>query len=167
LAIGDERLRIERVGPDLLLAEAIFGLQPLKIAGNPFLGHEQRQRLELFELCQLRFRMGQENLRVLLEDGGDRQYRHVVGGRIERHQRVRSHEEVELAGNQQHAIVVVRAARHDGDVEPVTPVGAVGHRLEKSAMLGLRHPVGSERDLVQRLGARRRDSRKNRHQGKC
>jgi hypothetical protein len=73
----------------------------------------------------------------------------------------------ELAGNQQHAIVVVRAARHDGDVEPVFLVGAVGQRLEKSAVLGFGHPVGSERNLVQRLGACRRDGHKNRREGNC
>src|SRR5258708_27824835 len=90
--------------------------------------------------------MGQENLRILLEDGGDRHHRHVVGDRVERHQGVGSHEEVELAGNQQHAVVVVGAARHDGDVEPVFLVGAFGHGLEKSAVLGLGNPIGSERD---------------------
>ncbi len=111
--------------------------------------------------------MGQENLRILLEDGGDGHHGHVVGDRIERHQRVRAHEEVELAGNQQHAIVVVGAARHDGDVEPVFLVGAVGQGLEKSPVLSLGNPVGSERDLVQRLGACGRDGHKNRHEGNC
>ena len=70
--------------------------------------------------------MRQEDLRILLEDGGDRHHRHVVGDRIERQQRVRAHEEIELAGDQQHAVVVVGAARHDGDVEAVFLVGAVG-----------------------------------------
>ncbi len=108
------------------------------------------------------FRMGQENLRILLEDGGNRHQRHVVGDRVERHQRVRGHEEVELAGNQQHAVVVVGAARHDGDVEPVILVGAVGQGLEKPAMLGLGDPVGSERNLVQRgLGGRRGERHQN------
>ena len=106
--------------------------------------------------------MGEEDLRILLEDGGDRDHRHIVGDRIERHQRVRGHEEVELAGDQQHAVVVVGAARHDGDVEPVFPVGAVGRGLEKSAVLGFGHPVGSERDLVQRLGLGARRDRRTR-----
>ena len=103
--------------------------------------------------------MGEESLRILLEDGGDRHHGHVVGDRLERLQRVRGHEEVELAGDQQHAVVVVGAARHDGDVEPVFLVGAVGQRLEKSAMLGLGDPVGSERDLVQGFRARGRHGR--------
>ena len=103
--------------------------------------------------------MGQQDLRILLEDGGDRDHRHIIGDRIERHQRVGGHEKVELAGNQQHAVVVVGAAGHDGDVEPVFPVGAVGRGLEESALLGLGHPIGSKRDLVQRLRRCRRDRR--------
>src|SRR5665811_1699156 len=139
-------------------------LKPLTlfVSKEGILGHEQRQRLEVFEFCDLRFRMGQEDLRILLEHGGDRHHWHIVGDRIERHQGVGGHEEVKLAGNQQHAVVVVRTARHDGDVEPVFFVGAVGQGLEKSAVLGLGNPVGSERDLVQRgLGARGRDGRNN------
>ena len=106
--------------------------------------------------------MGQKNLRVLLEHGGDRHHRHIVGDRVERLQRVGAHEEVELAGDQQNAVVAVWSARHDGDVEAVFLVRAVGDRLEESAMLGFRDPVGSERDLVQglaRRGARRRGQR--------
>ena len=74
LLVGDERLRIEGVGLDLRLAETVFGFQPLEIARNAFLGHEQRQRLQVFEFGDLRFRMGQEDLRILLEDGGDRDH---------------------------------------------------------------------------------------------
>ena len=163
--VGEKRLRVECVGLDLFLAEPVFELQPLKIACDPFLGHEQRQRFEVFQLGDLGFRMGQENLRILLEYGGDRHHRHVIGDRIERHQRVRGHEEVELSGDQQNAIIVVGAARHDSDVEPVILVGAVGQGLEKSAVLGLGDPVGSKRDLVQRgLGARRQNGHKNGHQ---
>ncbi len=108
------------------------------------------------------FRMGQENLRILLEDGGDRDHRYVVGDRVERLQRVRGHEEVELAGGQQDAVVGVGTSRHDGDVEAVFLVGAVGHRLEEAAMLGLRDPVGSERHLVEGLRARGHQRRSQR-----
>ncbi len=53
------------------------------------------------------------------------------------------------------AVVVVGAAGHDGDVEAVFLVGAVGDRLEEAAMLALGDPVGAERDLVQSLSALR------------
>jgi uncharacterized protein (UPF0548 family) len=95
--------------------------------------------------------MGQENLRILLEDGGDRDHRHVIGDGVERLQRVCRHEEIELARDQQDAIVRVGTSRHDGDVQAVLLVGAVGNRLEETAMLRLRDPVGSERDLVECL----------------
>ena len=97
--------------------------------------------------------MRQQHLRVLLEDRGDRDGRDVLGDRVEGLQRVGAHEEVELADRQQDAVVDVRPARHDGDVEPVFLVGAVGERLVEAAMLGLRDPVGAERDLVERLRA--------------
>ena len=106
--------------------------------------------------------MGQEDLRVLLEDGGDRDHRHVVGDGVERLQRVCGHEEVELAGDQQDAVVGVGATGHDGDVEAVLLVGAVGHRLEETAMLGLRDPVGPERHLVEGLGVHGRKPRSQR-----
>ena len=60
-----------------------------------------------------------------------------------------------LRGEQQHAVVHLRAARHDGDVEAVFLVRAVRDRLIEAAMLGLGDPVGAERDLVERLGLRR------------
>jgi hypothetical protein len=106
--------------------------------------------------------MGQENLRILLEDGSDRDHRYVVGDRVERLQRVRGHEEIELAGGQQDAVVGVGASRHDGDVEAVFLVGAVSDRLEEAAMLGLRHPVGSERHLVEGLCTRGQQRRSQR-----
>src|ERR1700761_5091697 len=49
LLVGDERLRIEGIGFNLVLAELVFGLQPLEVARNPLLGNEQRQRLQIFE----------------------------------------------------------------------------------------------------------------------
>ena len=130
----------------------------MEIAGNSLLGNEQRQRFELFEFRDLGVGVGYENLRIFLKNGGHAYHGHVVGHRIQRHQGIRGHEEVELAGNQQHAVVVVRAAGHDGDVKSVFLVGAIGERLEKPAVLGFGHPVGPERDFVQRgLGARRKN----------
>ena len=64
--------------------------------------------------------MRQEHLRVLLEHRGDRDHRHIVRHRVERLQGVRAHEEIELAGDQQGAVVHIGAARHDGDVEAVS-----------------------------------------------
>ena len=96
--------------------------------------------------------MRDQHLRVLLEirrdfDGGD-----ILGDRVEALQIVGGQEEVDLADRQQDAVVHARAALADGDVEPVFAVGAVGKRLVEAAVLGLRHPIGAEGDLVERLG---------------
>ena len=40
LLVHDKGLRIEGVGFYLALAEAVFGLQPLEVARDAFLGHE-------------------------------------------------------------------------------------------------------------------------------
>ena len=95
--------------------------------------------------------MRDQHLRVLLEIGRDFDGRDVLRDRVEALQRVGGQEEVDLADRQQDAVVHARAARHDGHVEPVFAVGAVGQRLVEAAVLGLGHPVGAEGDLVERL----------------
>ena len=97
--------------------------------------------------------MRDQHLRVLLEDRRHRDGRNVLLDRVEGLQRIGAHEEVELADRQQDAVVHVRPALHDGDVEPVLLVGAVGERLVEAAVLGLRHPVGAEAHLVERLAS--------------
>ena len=63
--------------------------------------------------------MRQQHLRVLLEHRGDHECRDVLRHRVERLQRVGAHVELDPAGQQLHAVVHVRTARHDGDVEAV------------------------------------------------
>ena len=89
--------------------------------------------------------MRDQHLRVLLEQRRDLDRRNVLRDRVEALQRVGAEEEIDLADRQQDAVVHVRAARHDGDVEAVFPVGAVGQRLVEAAVLGLGHPIGAER----------------------
>ena len=93
--------------------------------------------------------MRDQDLRVFLEQRGDFDGRHVLLDRVEALQRVGAQIEVDLVDQQQHAVVGVRTAGHDGDVEAVFPVGAVGERLVEAAVLGLRHPIGAERDFVE------------------
>ena len=95
--------------------------------------------------------MCDQHLRVLLEHGRDRKRGNVARDRVEALQRVGAHEEVELADRQQKAVVHVRPARHDGDLEAVSAIGPVNQRLVMAAVLGLRHPVGAEGDLVELL----------------
>ena len=108
------------------------------------------QLLEVLELVDALPRMRHQHLRLLLEHGGDRERGNVLLDRVEALQRVGRHEEVELADRQQQAVVHVRPARHDGDVEAVSAIGAVDQRLVVAAVLALGHPVGAERHLVER-----------------
>jgi hypothetical protein len=91
--------------------------------------------------------MGHQHLRLLLEGGGDDLDRDVLldGGEGLKH--VSAHVEVDLAGQQQRAVVHLRAALGDGDIEAAGGIGAVGDRLIEAAMLGLGEPVGAEGDL--------------------
>src|SRR5262249_13779312 len=60
----------------------------------------------------------------------------------------------------QHALVDLRPALHDGHIEPVLGVRAVGRGLVEPAVLGLGHPVGPEPHPVALLaprGPHRRD----------
>ena len=100
--------------------------------------------------------MRDEDLRILLEHGGDLDRRHILFDGIETLQRVGAEVEVDLAGGEQDAVVGIRAAGHDGHVEAVFPVGTVGERLIEAAMLALRHPIGAECNLVEGLGRGRR-----------
>ena len=158
--VREERLRVRRVGLHLRFAESEIGLEPLEIAGEPLLGNKQRELLEILEFLDPLIRMRHQHLGILLEHGRDGKGGNILRDRIEALQRVGAHVEVELAHGQQDAIVHIRAAGHDGDIEPVVAIGAVGERLIEPAVLGLRQPVGTERDLVERLRAGRGEGKR-------
>ena len=138
-----------------IVLEAEIGFQPLVIARHSLRRDEDRQFFQIFELADALIGMREQHLRVLLEHGGDVDDRHILRDGVEALQRVGAHEEIELADGHQHAVIGVRAARYDGHVEAVFPVGAVGQRLVEAAVLGLGHPVGAESDFVERFRARR------------
>lgn len=63
-------------------------------------------------------------------------------------------------------MVGVGTALHNGDVEAVFGIGAVGDGLIEAAMLGFGDPIGREGDLVEVFGRRRlagRGGRGKRH----
>jgi hypothetical protein len=60
--------------------------------------------------------------------------------------------EVHAAGQHERAVVHLRAARNDGDVEAAFGIGAVGDRLVEAAMFGLGKPVGAEHHRREVLG---------------
>jgi len=71
---------------------------------------------------------------------------------------VAAHIELDLAEQQEQPAVGLRAALHDGDVEPVSGVGAVGQRLTIAARLRVGEPVGADRGLAERAPATKRRS---------
>ena len=111
--------------------------------------------------------MGDQHLRLLLEDRGDFDERDVFLNRRERLQQIAGHVELRLAGQHQRTVRRLRSALHDGDLQPVFLIGAVGDRLVEAAMLGLRQPVRAEADFVERQrlpGAQKRDRTSQRAQ---
>ena len=107
-------------------------------------------------------RMRHETLRILLEVGGDSNRRNIVLDGEEIADHVAAHEELDLAGDQQHAPVRGWAALQDRDVKPVFLVGAVDQSLVIAAGLRIGEPVGPEGHLVERqgrLGQARRQTR--------
>ena len=76
----------------------------------------------------------------------------VVLHRQEIADHVAAHEELDLAGDQQHAAVRGRAALQNGDVEPVFGVSPVDQRLVIAAGLGIGDPIGAEGHLVEGEG---------------
>ena len=96
--------------------------------------------------------MRHEDLRVFLEVGGDRDGRDVVLHRQEIADHVAAHEELDLAGDQEHAAVRRRAALEDGDVQAVFGVSPVDESLVIAAGLRIGDPIGAEGHLVEGEG---------------
>ena len=128
--VGEERLRIGGVGLHLRLAEAEVGLEPLEVAREPLARDEQRELLEVLELLDALVRDAPS---APAAPSGTWRRPRAIGMFCSTASKLCSvfaaHEEVDLADRQQDAVVHVRPARHDGDVEAVLSIGAVGQRL--------------------------------------
>ncbi len=115
LFVSQEWCGVERIGFALFSGETVSVDHPLVIALETVVADQQR---EVFQLVPaVRFaRMGNDDLRVLLEHG-----RHVDDGDVflccrEGLQQVAAHVEIHPAGQHQRAVVHLWAARHDGDI---------------------------------------------------
>jgi hypothetical protein len=140
--------RVEGVGLALFLGEAVFGHHPLVVGGEAVVPDQERQVEKLLPAVG-DAGMGEDDLRVLLEDRGDVDDRDFLGRGVEGLQQVAAHVELDAVGQQERAVVDLRAAGDDLDVEAAFGVGAVGDRLVEAAMFGLGEPVGAEGDLGQ------------------
>ena len=97
--------------------------------------------LEARECVEAFAGMAHQHLRVLLEHARHDDGRDALGDGAHRLDHVGAHEEIDLPRRHQQAQIVVRPALHDGHVEPVFLIGAVGDRLVEAAVLGLGEPV--------------------------
>src|SRR6185437_6795682 len=114
---------------------------------------QERMACELVEARDARTGMGDQHLRILLEDRGNGDERrlltHVGDGLVA----VR-HDHVDAAGQQELADVEAGTARPQIAVDAVFAVDAGRYRLVVAAVLGLGTPVGVETETVKRLRAR-------------
>ena len=92
--------------------------------------------------------MGDDDLRVFLERGHDRDDGDVFGDGGEGLQHVAAHVELHPVGHQKRAVVDLRAAGDDLDLETAGGIGAVSDGLVETAVFGLRQPVGAEHHLL-------------------
>jgi hypothetical protein len=96
--------------------------------------------------------------------------RDFLGRGVEGLQEIAAHVELDAVGQHQRAVVDLRAAGDDLDVETAFGIGAVGDRLVEAAMFGLGQPVGAEGDLCQvgvGVGAGGRERRGQRKKGRA
>jgi hypothetical protein len=93
-------------------------------------------------------RVREQRLRILLEHRRDDHRRHAVLDVVETVQQVAGHQEVDAAGGKQRAVVHLRTARADLDLQAKARIGAVGQRLVEAAVRGLRLPVRGEHHAV-------------------
>src|SRR5262249_18873353 len=157
--VGEKRLRVEGVGPQLRIGKAKVGLEPLVKRRYALVGNEQRKLFQVGEFIDALVRMRDQHLRVLLKQRSHFDRRNLLLDRVEGLQRIGAQKKIDFADRQQDAVVDARPARHDGDVEAIFAISAVRQRLVEAAVLAFGDPIGAERNLIKRLRCRRRDRR--------
>jgi len=127
----------------------------LEIGGHPLFRDEQRQLLQILEFLDALIGVRDEDLRLFWNIAATAS----VGILFSTASKPCSvlalmKKSMRPAGSRTRLFTFGPPGR-DGDVESVFAVGAVGERLIEAAMLGLRHPIGAERHLVESLRVRR------------
>ena len=154
LRIGEERLHVEVVGPELRVGEAELLAQIRPEGRAAAVGDQQRPALHLLEAVEARAGVGDHHLRILLEDRGDGEERRLHADVGELLEAVR-HDHVDAARQQHLADVEAGPAGPELELDAARLVEAGGDRLVVAAMLGLRAPVGVERQPLEGLRAGR------------
>ena len=90
--------------------------------------------------------MGDQDLGVLLEEGGDRLHRSSFGDQVQGNEAVGSHAQLDGPGGQQLRHIDAWPALDDLDVQVSPCIGPGRQGLIEATMLGLGPPVGGEAD---------------------
>ena len=139
--------------------------QPLIIGGKTLASDQQLVGIgEIGEIIESLVGMRHQDLRVFLEARGDDDGGNLLADGREGLDQVAAHVEIDAAHGEQHAVIGLRAARHDLDIEPACGIGAIDHGLIIAAMLGLGDPVGAESHLFEILRSRA-ERRRGEHGG--
>ena len=166
LLVGQERTHVENIGLEIFVLEAVLGLHPLPETELPVFADKRYRRLhQVTEFVITLPRMGEYGLRVFLENRGNHRRRHAVLDVVKTQQQVASHQEVDLAGRQQGAVIHLRPTLLDFHVQTHSLVSTVGQGLVETSMAGLGLPVGGKNHFLlgQCRGQRRRKQSGGQH----
>lgn len=93
--------------------------------------------------------VSRQDLWLLLEDRGDHYAWNVISSVVEGREHVADHVDVDLAGEQELAVISLGPAWPNGDIEIVLSIDIGRNSLIETAMLDLRFPIGAKRDVVE------------------
>src|SRR5216683_4055326 len=119
LLVGEEGGDAEGIGADLIVGVAVFRLEEEPRADPGVAADHDRLAFERGEAVIALAGMGEQRLRVLLEERRNRYHRHSLLDEIERDEGVRREVEIELPGSEQLRLVDLRSARLQRHREPV------------------------------------------------
>ena len=107
--------------------------------------------------------MRHENLRVFLKVCRHNQCGYALLQRGEGGNHIATHVELDLAGDQQQAIIGLRPAGQDGHIKAVFLISAICHSLIKATMLCFGEPIATKGHLVEGLSRKDMGHKGERH----
>ena len=154
LLVGQKRPHIEYIRFQVFVLEAMFGFHPLpKAELAVFADKGGRRTRQVVEFVVALAWVGEDGLRVFLENRRHHDRRHAVLHMIKTLQQVTRHQEVKLAGGQQRAAVHLWATLLNLYIQAHAFVGAIGQRLVETAVARLGLPIGGKDHLFLRKTA--------------
>ena len=142
--IGDEGGGVVGIGPQLGVGEAIGRLQPDPEGLDPRLGHQEGAFGQVGDGVKRGVGMGHQDLRILLEEGGDGPDRRAGRDQVHGGEAVGRHAQLHRARGQKLGHIRRRTALDDLDVQAPLLIGAGRQGLIEAAVIGLGPPVQGE-----------------------